>query len=183
MEFLSSWAARSGLFRPIAPPPVPLAAAPVAGFTGPVTKAPPAETHPVLLFDGECGLCNRVVRWLLRIDRRGRLRFAPLQGPDAQAYLAAHGLPTRDFSTLVFVPDWERRERPDFRLRTDGVVAALRACGGAGAWLAALLAIVPAPCRDAGYRLVARWRFRIFGPWRQCPLPKPEWRARFFPDT
>lgn len=148
-----------------------------------MTQRPEFDPHPVLLFDGECGLCNRVVRLLLRIDRHGRLRFASLQGPAAQAYLRAHGLPTADFSTLVYVPDWEKRDGPDFRLRTDGVVAALRACGGGGAWLGAMLALVPTPCRDAGYRVVARWRHRVFGPWRACPLPKPEWRARFFPDT
>jgi predicted DCC family thiol-disulfide oxidoreductase YuxK len=162
---------------------VPLAAAPADGFSGGVTNDPARDPRPVLLFDGECGLCHRVVRLLLRIDRHGRLRFASLQSPAAQDYLRAHGLPTADFSTLVYVPDWEKRDRPDFRLRTDGVVAALRACGGVATGLGALLAVVPAPCRDAGYRQVARWRYRVFGPWRACPLPNPEWRARFFPDT
>jgi predicted DCC family thiol-disulfide oxidoreductase YuxK len=139
----------------------------------------PATAGPVLLFDGECGLCHRVVRLLLRCDRSGRLRFAPLQGPSAQAYLAAHGLPAHDFSSLVFIPDWAERDRPDFRLRTDGVIAALRACGGGARMLAAGLALFPAGLRDGGYRLVARWRYRIFGSWRPCPLPRPEWRARF----
>ncbi len=134
---------------------------------------------PVLLFDGECGLCNRVVRLLLRVDRSGRLRFAPLQGPSAQAYLGSHGLPTRDFSSLVFVPDWAHRERRDFRTRTDGVIAALRACGGAARSAAPVLAALPSGFRDWGYKLVAGWRYRIFGPWRGCPLPRPEWQARF----
>lgn len=138
---------------------------------------PSTQAGPVLLFDGECGLCNRTVRRLLRLDRRGVLRFAPLQGPAAQAYLRAHGLPAEDFSTLVYVPDWAQRENPDFRLRTDGVIAALRAAGRHG-W-ATLLALVPRPVRDAGYRLVARTRHRLFGPWRTCPLPRPQWAARF----
>jgi predicted DCC family thiol-disulfide oxidoreductase YuxK len=43
-------------------------------------STPVAATGPVLFFDGECGLCNRVVRLMLRLDRRGRLRYAPLQG-------------------------------------------------------------------------------------------------------
>jgi len=136
----------------------------------------PGTTGPVLLFDGECGLCNRVVRWLLARDRRGVLRFAPLQGPAAQAYLPAHGLPTKDFSTLVFVPDWPGgAARP--LLRTDGIVAALRATGRPGQ--AAMLSILPRGLRDAGYKLVARLRYRLFGPWQACPLPRPEWAARF----
>ena len=135
--------------------------------------------RPVLLFDGECGLCNRVVRILLRLDRSARLGFAPLQGRPAQEFLRAHNLPDRDFDSLVFVPDWSRRERPELLLRTDGVIAALRLCGGAGRTLAAALGVVPAVCRDASYRLVARWRYRMFGAWRPRPLARPEWADRF----
>lgn len=138
------------------------------------------EAVPVLFFDGECGLCNRLVRLLLRLDRRRHLRFAPLQGPAAQAYLKAHGLPTVDFDTLTFVPDWNQREQPAFLLRTAGVVAALRTTGnGFAGVVAALLAIVPDTIRDAVYRLVARIRYRLFGPWRPIPLARPEWTERF----
>jgi predicted DCC family thiol-disulfide oxidoreductase YuxK len=142
----------------------------------------PEVPGPVLLFDGECGLCQRVVRALLRLDRRGRLRFAPLQGTAAQGYLRRHGLPTVDFDTLVYVPDWSRREESQHLLRTDGVIAALRMVGGCVAGtLAALLGVVPARMRDAGYRLVARWRIRVFGPWTPAPPARPEWPERFLP--
>ena len=68
------------------------------------------ERRPVLLYDGECGLCAAVVRAMLREDAAARLRFAPLQGAAAQDYLRARGLPTSGFDSLVFVPDWERPE-------------------------------------------------------------------------
>ena len=136
---------------------------------------------PVLLYDGDCGLCNRVVRLLLWLDRAERLRFARLQGEAGQAYLRAHGLPAADFDSLVFVPDWPRREQREFLLRTDGVIAALRVCGGVATELAAVLEVVPERWRDAGYRLVARWRYRIFGQWRPRPLARPDWAERFLP--
>jgi predicted DCC family thiol-disulfide oxidoreductase YuxK len=135
-----------------------------------------SSTGPVLFYDGECGLCNRVVRRLLALDREGTLKFAPLQGPAAQAYLQSHGLPTADFSTLVFVPDWPAGAAAPL-LRTDGVIAALRAVGRPG--LASMLAVFPRFLRDAGYKFVAQVRYAIFGPWRACPLPRPEWAARF----
>ena len=142
----------------------------------------PEDRGPVLFFDGECGLCNRLVRFLLRVDAKGRLRFAPLQGRTAQAYLRAHGLPTADFDTIVYVPDWSRRARPEYLLRTAGVIAALRALGSAlSRTLADLLALFPAPLRDAAYRLVGHWRYRLFGPWRPRPLPRAEWERRFLP--
>ena len=148
----------------------------------PSTKPPPSvlRTDPVLFFDGECGLCHRLVRLLLRLDRQARLRFAPLQGNTAQDYLRAHGLPTADFDTLVYVPDWNRRDRPEFLFRTAGVIAALRTVGGGLARvLAGLFGIFPTPVRDAGYRVVGHWRYRIFGPWRPRPLPRAEWAGRF----
>ena len=145
-------------------------------------SAAPRETdcHPVLFFDGECGLCNRLVRLLLRLDRKTVLRFGPLQGPTAQQYLRTHNLPTADFDTLVYVPDWNRRAFPEFLVRTAGVIAALRATGGGFARaLAAFIALFPAVIRDGGYRMIGRLRYRLFGPWRPRPLPCPEWASRF----
>jgi predicted DCC family thiol-disulfide oxidoreductase YuxK len=159
-----------------------------------------SEEHggPVLLYDGECGLCNRAVRMLLRLDQRGVLRFAALQSEPAQEFLRSHGLPTEDFSTLVLVPDWSKRledgstpstgstsspqagsPQARFALRTDGVAGALWMCGGGSRALAALLYSIPRFVRDPVYKFVARTRYRFFGPWRECPLPRPEWKKRF----
>lgn len=139
----------------------------------------PTISGPVLLFDGTCGLCNRCVRLLLRLDRHGRLRYAPLQSDSAQAYLRSQGLPTDDFDSLIFVPDWSHPERDDFLIRTNGVVAALKVCGGFAKAIGAVLGVIPTSWRDAGYKLIARWRYRIWGEWQACPLPKPEWTRRF----
>lgn len=144
-----------------------------------MTVSAPGSANPVLLYDGECGLCNRVVRLLLRLDQAQRLRFAPLQSAPAQAYLRAQGLPTDDFDSLVFVNDWERPAVGDYALRTDGVIAALQDCGTLGEELAAVLAWFPRRLRDAGYRFVARVRYRVFGEWKPRPLPRAEWSARF----
>lgn len=149
-----------------------------AGVIAPLS---PDRAGPVLLFDGECGLCRRVVRLLLRLDRRGVLRFAPLQGPSAQDYLRAQGLPATNFETLVLVPDWSRRETGDHLLRTAGVIAALRAAGGMGRVLAAGLALFPAGWRDAAYARVSRWRHRIFGAWREPPATAGDGMDRFLP--
>ncbi|HXC01110.1 MAG TPA: DCC1-like thiol-disulfide oxidoreductase family protein [Opitutaceae bacterium] len=134
---------------------------------------------PVLLYDGECGLCNRTVRMMLRLDRRGVLRFAALQSEPAQEFLRSHGLPKEDFSTLVLVPDWAKRSEPRFAVRTDGVAGALWMCGGGSRVFAALLYSIPRFVREPVYKFVSRTRYRFFGPWRECPLPRPEWKKRF----
>ena len=134
--------------------------------------------QPVLLYDGECGLCNRVVRALLRADRAGRLHFAPLQSAPAQKYLHAQGLPVADFDSLVFVPDWNRPAEKNFLLRTDGALAAGAEVGG-GWRVLAWLRYVPRFLRDPLYKLVARTRYALFGEYRPAPLPNPEWGKRF----
>ena len=134
--------------------------------------------RPVLLYDGECGLCNRLVLSLLRSDRDGRLNFAPLQSPPAQAYLGSQGLPVADFDSLVFVSDWDHPLPGGYRLRTDGALAACKVVSGA--WSAmAWLGILPRGFRDFFYRLIARTRYTLFGKYRPAPLPNPAWEKRF----
>lgn len=135
--------------------------------------------RPVLLYDGECGLCNRIVRGLLRSDQAGRLNYAPLQSEPAQAYLRAQGLPVTDFDSLVFVPDWNVPAPGGARLRTDGALGALAVVGGS--WWRALgwTRFIPAPARDLAYKLVARSRYALFGQYRPTPLADPAWEQRF----
>jgi predicted DCC family thiol-disulfide oxidoreductase YuxK len=133
---------------------------------------------PVLLYDGTCGLCNGVVRLMLRHDPSGRMHFAPLQSAPAQEYLRLQGLPTDNFESIVFVPDWENRTPGAYLLRTDGAIAAFASIGGALGRLS-WLRVVPRFLRDAAYRLIARTRFAIFGDYKKAPLPDPAWEKRF----
>jgi len=117
---------------------------------------------PVLLFDGECGLCLRCVRLLLAKDRRGRLRFAPLQGEAAQRFLRERGLPTEDFDSVIFVLNWTKRLTVEPLYRTDALLAAMQEAGGI--WRAVTwLRVLPGTWRDGAYRWMARWRKRFFG--------------------
>ena len=134
---------------------------------------------PVLLYDGNCGLCNGVVRLMLRNDPVGRMHFAPLQSAPAQEYLRKQGLPTGDFDSLVFVPDWQKPAQGAYRLRTDGALAAIAELGGSWRRTADLLRRLPAPLRDGAYRLVARSRYALFGAYKPAPLPEPAWEQRF----
>jgi predicted DCC family thiol-disulfide oxidoreductase YuxK len=135
--------------------------------------------QPVLFYDGECGLCNFVVRFLLREDGPGRMHFAPLQSAPAEAYLRAQGLPTEDFDSLVFVPDWRRQEPGAYQLRTTGVLRAADEIGGVWRVLS-WLRVLPGWLRDPFYKLVARLRYVLFGEFHGEPLAKSkEWGGRF----
>jgi predicted DCC family thiol-disulfide oxidoreductase YuxK len=136
----------------------------------------------LVLFDGHCGLCNRTVRWLLRRDRRDRLRFSASGSPKAAALLERHGIgaigsvPGRE--TILVVRDLGGgKER--VLLRSDAVLALLGELSQPWSAVADVLRWIPRPLRDAGYRLIARWRYRIWGRLESCPMPAAEERGRF----
>ena len=59
--------------------------------------------HPVVLYDGVCGLCNRLVRFILRRDPAGLFQFASLQSALAAGILARHGADAGDLDTVYVV--------------------------------------------------------------------------------
>ncbi|RMG11343.1 MAG: DUF393 domain-containing protein, partial [Planctomycetota bacterium] len=134
-----------------------------------------------VLYDGDCGLCNRSVQWLLRRDRAARLRFAPLQGPTAASVLVRHGLTPEagaDFDSVLLVLD---PKTPTERVLDRSAAAAAVALRLGGPWplAAALLHAIPARLRDAAYRFVAQRRHTLAPP--ACALPSEDDRARFLP--
>ena len=138
--------------------------------------------HPILLYDGVCGLCNRLVQFVLRRDADAVFRFASLQSPPARRILARHGADPADLDTVYVVLSYDL---PDERLlpRSDAVIFILRQLGKHKHTLLRgarfLLSLIPRPLRDCGYRIVARNRYRIFGRSETCMLPAPEHRDRF----
>jgi predicted DCC family thiol-disulfide oxidoreductase YuxK len=136
-----------------------------------------ASGRPVLLYDGECGLCNALVRFVLKHDQRGVLLFSALQGKTGQAFLKNRCLDTRDFDSLVFIEDVQRVDAAFYR-RTSGALRAMAEMGGGWRKLARMLAIVPTSWGDVIYNVVARTRYRMFGRYRPTPLPDVKWAAR-----
>ena len=137
-----------------------------------------SNSGPILFYDGVCGLCNTLVRFLLKHDKRGRLRFASLQSDFAEKVLRRHGFDPKDLDTLHVV---ENYEQPGERLlqRSDAVLRAGRELGGHWGVLAAVAKIIPRPLRDIAYRFVAKNRYRVFGKYETCMLPDPNQRSRF----
>ena len=132
----------------------------------------------IILYDGVCGLCNRLNQFILKRDRHDTFHFAALQHEVARRALARHRVDRRDSDTLYVVVDYEQ---PTERLfdKSSGVVFVLRQLGGISGALAAVLRAFPRPIRDFGYDQVARIRYRVFGRYDSCPLPEVRHRVKF----
>jgi len=160
--------------------PMPLSAIPAA-----------SGARHVVFYDGVCNMCNSSVKLLLRLDRRGILCFAPLQGSTADALrdrgllepVSADAIEGNEdgFLSVLFVANEGSSAVRVYR-KSQAVLQILRHIGGP--WKAvSLLRVVPAVLLDPFYTFVASNRYRWFGkrPASACALPNPAEAARFLP--
>ena len=135
----------------------------------------PESANPILLYDGVCGLCNRLVHFVLKHDTAARFRFASLQSDYAARILQQHALDPGNLDTVYVI------EAPSAqpKSRSDAVMSVLHSLGGFWTAIAAALRIFPRPLRDWGYNIVARHRYRIFGKYGNCPIPEKKYQDRF----
>jgi predicted DCC family thiol-disulfide oxidoreductase YuxK len=134
-------------------------------------------TNPIVLYDGVCGLCNRLIQFLLPRDRHDRLRFASLQSDFAAVVLKRHGKDPKDLDTFYLVEDYEgANER--LLARSDAILSLGPQLGGIWS-LAPVGKVVPRFLRDWAYNLVARNRYRVWGKYDTCMMPDPRHRRKF----
>lgn len=130
-------------------------------------------TYHIVFYDGVCGLCNHFVRFILRRDRAGHFRFAPLQGALAVRELPPRGGQPEALDTIYVLAADGRLLR-----KSQAVLFVVAALGGV--WrLAGVFGFVPRTIADVFYDLVARVRTRVFGRLDSCPVPSEQERGRF----
>jgi predicted DCC family thiol-disulfide oxidoreductase YuxK len=131
----------------------------------------------LVLYDGVCGLCNRLLQFLLRHDHRGVFSFASLQSAVGQATVERSGGNPRDLTSFYVVADYQT---PASRVLTRSDAALFVASQLGWPWRAARwMRWVPKGIRDRAYDLIARHRYRVFGRYDRCLIPSPEFRGRF----
>lgn len=148
---------------------------PVVASTPEAERTAPAPVKaPVVFFDGVCGLCNASIDFILKRDRAGVFRFAPLQGETAAAALTAADI--QSLNSLVLRDEQGRTYR-----RSSAIWRILWRLGPGMRLLGMSLWCIPKPLRDLGYRMISANRYRMFGKKDACRLPTPAERARFLP--
>jgi len=129
---------------------------------------------PLLLYDGTCGLCDRSVQFLLKVDKQKRFMFAALQSEAASIRLSECGTSLNSLpDSLVLIAGSEVYTR--WRA-VRKIAAELK-----GAWyiVAFLGYVMPTPVGNLLYDLVARYRYHFFGKKDYCAFPDAADRSRF----
>jgi predicted DCC family thiol-disulfide oxidoreductase YuxK len=137
-----------------------------------------AGANPIILYDGVCGLCNRLVQFLLKHDKDGRLRFASLQSDFAEKVLSRHGIDAKDLDTVHVVENYDQPGEQVLQ-RSDAILRAGRELGGFWSASSSIARVVPRALRDLVYRFIATNRYRVFGKYDSCMLPDANQRSKF----
>ena len=130
-----------------------------------------------MLYDGVCGLCSRLVQFLLEHDRRAVFTFASLQSAVGRGMVQRFGGDPNELGSFYVLASY-RGNKPQMLSRSS---AALFVAGELGwPWkMAGLMRVLPTSILDHVYNVVARNRYRVFGRYEQCLTPRPEFRDRF----
>ncbi|TWI54476.1 thiol-disulfide oxidoreductase DCC family protein [Halalkalibacter nanhaiisediminis] len=131
------------------------------------------HTHqrPILLFDGECNVCNHLVDFMLRYERKQWFLFASLQSKEGQRLVADFDIPENVDSVIVLI---------DGRvyLYSDAVFEVARVLPWYLRWMR-IFRVIPTKWRNKGYKHFAKNRYRWFGKRETCRLPTVDEKSRF----
>jgi len=124
----------------------------------------------IVFFDGVCNLCQGSVRYLIKHDKKGVLKFASLQGNYAKDFINETEI--QSMQSILFF---------DGKMLYKKSTAVLKLSSLLGGWHQLLLLgyILPRFFRDWLYNIVAKNRYRWFGKKDQCMLPSKGFENRF----
>jgi len=117
----------------------------------------------IIIFDGECNLCNGVVGWLLKFAPEDLFQFVAFQSSYGQQLLTKYGFPTEQLNTVILIDD------DGVKTHSDGF---LKIISKIPKWkkVAALLAFIPRLIRDFIYKTASKHRVQWFGKSKSCTI-------------
>lgn len=125
----------------------------------------------IVFFDGDCGVCNFWVQWILERDKKDRFLFASLQSEAGQRFLTKEKLSTTQFNTLYLLqPDTK------YLIKSRAVLKIATLLGGAYSLLG-LGRIMPRFVSDYLYDKVSENRMKISS--QKCFLPDADQKRKF----
>ncbi len=124
----------------------------------------------IILFDGICNLCSFSVQFIIDRDHKGYFYFASIQSKFGKELVQKYALGTVDSLILI--------ENEQAYIYSDAV---LQIAKGLSSWHRHLyfFRFLPRWIRDGLYRLIAQFRYNIFGKKEQCMIPSLEIISRF----
>ncbi|CAA0087682.1 Uncharacterised protein [Zhongshania aliphaticivorans] len=131
----------------------------------------------VILFDGVCKLCHAWARFIIAFDKANTFKLASVQSPEGTAITDHYQLlPSNtvniQYDTLYFLAKGRVYKKSTAVLH---ILAAMPY-----PWrIASIFRLIPLAIRDFLYDQLAKYRYTLFGKYKQCRLPSTNDKQRF----
>lgn len=127
------------------------------------------QKDKIIIFDGICGLCNKSIGILMKLDTKKIFQYTSLQGEFVKT-LAIEP----EIDSIIFYEDGS------IYYKSTAILKIFRSLGGM--WIfTQFLYILPRVLRDFIYDVIAKYRYNIFGKMESCRMPK-KGEQEFFID-
>ncbi|WP_421708059.1 thiol-disulfide oxidoreductase DCC family protein [Algihabitans sp.] len=150
---------------------LPLTDRPAYSYRNNASIPPFDDSGPIAFMDGDCALCSRTARLIVRLDRRQEFKICPTRTEIGQAVLYHYGLDPGDTESWLYLAEGRAYGSMDAVIRVGARL------GGLG-WALQGLRALPRSLQDWLYRRIARNRYSLFGRTDICALPDPQLRSR-----
>ena len=129
------------------------------------------DSHPLILFDGVCNLCNGAVQFVIRNDTKAIFRFTSMQSNTGKVILGKFSI-SQNVQSFILI------ENNKAYFKSTAALRVIRKCSPPFSWLYGFI-IVPAFIRNLFYDFIARNRYSWFGKKEECMIPGPDRINRF----
>jgi predicted DCC family thiol-disulfide oxidoreductase YuxK len=131
----------------------------------------------IIFFDGVCGLCSRMVDFVVRQDQERFFLYSPLEGETFRSIKRDH-LETLNPDSIFVL---RRGPGKEVLLQKSDALIYIADNLPKYRWLATIGRVLPKLIRDAAYQAIAATRYRIWGKRDSCRIPNAEESSRFLP--
>lgn len=129
-----------------------------------------SHSHPILVYDGVCVLCNRFISFVNDVDKNDLFRFATLQGEDGLMIKdKIFNAPHKDTVILIHQGEYKVYSSVSFHV--------FYLLGYPYKILYPLI-YIPSFIRDWVYGIIAKNRYNWFGKTETCNIPEKSFRDK-----
>ncbi|CAA6814102.1 MAG: Thiol-disulfide oxidoreductase [uncultured Sulfurovum sp.] len=128
------------------------------------------DNHNIVLFDGVCNLCESSIQFIIKHDDKQHFHFVSQTSELGEYLLDKYALESID--SIAYISNQKAYIYSD---------AALEIAKNLEGWYRHLtfFRFLPRIFRDGVYKLVAKYRYKVFGKKKSCMMPSLELKSRF----
>lgn len=125
------------------------------------------EDKIIILFDGECAMCNNYILFVAKNDSDDNFRFLSIQNKKIIELKKTHAIEEDSVSSICIIDNNKIKRKSKAILK---IVSMLKFPYN----LLIVFYLIPSFIRDIIYDLVAKNRYRIFGKIDECSIVKKQ---------